>query len=110
MLELVPDLDLSEKMLFWDHNTNNLRDWSHNMIFGTLGTVPEPHFIDAGIGPRPCALIGNSYFNLEFLANEGKRKGLAFGRYFDWSEFIKGLKIKFRKINLRLSMNKLCHS
>ena len=25
----------------------------HNMIFWTLGSVPEPHFLDAGNGPRP---------------------------------------------------------
>ena len=38
-------------MLFWDHNTSNLRDWSLNMIFGTLGLVSEPHFFTLGLVP-----------------------------------------------------------
>ena len=53
-------------MLFWDHNTSNLRDWSHNIIFWTLGSVPEPHFFDAGMSQT---LIGTSYFNLSKLKN-----------------------------------------
>ena len=30
-----------------------LRDQSHNSILWTLGSLPEPHFFDAGIYPRP---------------------------------------------------------
>ena len=38
-------------MLFWDHNTSNLRDWFLNMIFGTMELVPEPHFLLLGLVP-----------------------------------------------------------
>ena len=49
-------------MLFWDHNTNNLRDWSQNMIFWTLGSLPEPHFLR---WDQSHTLIGTPYFNLK---------------------------------------------